>query len=574
MLLPEYLFHVSDRVVELWEQLNIFAVRDIARRIIDAGYHMTASADWQIYKMRESGMSYESIQGGVAKLTEKSEAEVKRIFENSIIEGYKEDQKIYDAAGVGGIPFGTDTASKQLQVYYEQTNGELRNFTRTTALQGQRAFIEACDEAFIKVKSGLQSYNQAIEQAVDTAAKEGLYVKYPGGRRDTVEVAVRRAVMTGVNRASIQMTIDTCERQGTNYVKISSHLGARIGKTKAANHAGWQGGIYRIKERDKNFFGDLAHFHDKILVKQYPLLEEETGYPSDPTGLGGYNCRHSASPYIPGIVPDRDDNIDVEKNRKAYEASQEQRRMEREMRTTRRQIEAHKAAKENAKDEELRKLLASAEVKAKNRLNGQFQDYSDFCAKNNIAEQRERLYLAKGDWKKKLEDKGGVSKALSVKPSIEQKIVVAPKIRDITEEFIKNSKPGQGSVTYEAGFNFKNKEAEIENSLWLRDTYGGDIVNLKEQNDRHIPDHNWDGKLWELKTSISNKFGTIDKLIHKGLLQIEPIPGGIILDLRNNETERSELLDMVKRIINDRIKFRTIFIIRLKNECLVWDARN
>ncbi len=421
MLLPDYLFHVSDRVVELWEQLNIFAVRDIARRIIDAGYHMTASADWQIYKMRESGMSYEAIQGAVVKLTEKSELEVKRIFENSIIEGYKEDQKIYEAAGVGGIPFGTDTASKQLQVYYEQTNGELRNFTRTTALQGQRAFIEACDEAFMKIKSGLQSYNQAIEQAVDKAAKEGLYVKYPGGRRDTVEVAVRRAVMTGVNRASIQMTIDTCERQGTNYVKISSHLGARIGKTKAANHAGWQGGIYRIKERDKNFFGGLAHFHDKILVKQYPLLEEETGYPSDPTGLGGYNCRHSVSPYIPGIVPDRDDNIDTEKNRKAYEASQEQRGMEREMRTTRRQIEAYKAAKETAKDEELRKLLASAEVKAQNRLNGQLQDYSDFCAKNNIAEQRERLYLAKGDWKKKLEDKGGVRKALSAKPPIEQK---------------------------------------------------------------------------------------------------------------------------------------------------------
>lgn len=69
MLLPNYLQHVADTVVALWEQLNLFAVKDIARRITDAGDHMTASADWQKYKMEQAGQTAAEIRKEVKRIT-------------------------------------------------------------------------------------------------------------------------------------------------------------------------------------------------------------------------------------------------------------------------------------------------------------------------------------------------------------------------------------------------------------------------------------------------------------------------------------------------------------------------
>lgn len=396
MLFPEALAHVADRVTNLWEKLNLFATRDMARRIADAEGHMTASADWQKYKLEQAGASAEEIRKKVQELNRLSERQVKEIFEESIMKSFEEDSKIFDEAGVKPPPFNGEESRKLLQALYEQTNGELENFTRTTANQSQKILIGALDSAMLRVSSGLQSKEQAIEQAIEKAAMDGLYVEYPSGHRDTVEVAVRRAVQTGVNQASLRMCMDECERIGTNFVIVSAHLGARTGETAHADHAGWQGKIYRLKDRSEGFWGLFEHLKDQLRGQNFPLLEEATGYPSDPRGLGGYNCRHNMMPYIPGVSENHMKQYDSEENRKEYENSQKQRTKERKLRELRRQIEALKAAKKEENISE--KLKEEIEKKLKD-LQGKYKEYlkryNEFCEQNNLTPQLERTYTAK-----------------------------------------------------------------------------------------------------------------------------------------------------------------------------------
>ena len=396
MLHPNFLAHVADKAVALWEKLNIFAARDMARRIADAENHMTASADWQKYKMEQAGQSAEEIRKEIRKTLPLSEKQIKEIFEEATLKSFENDAKVFEAAGMTPPPFNGEEGRKLLQALYEQTNGELYNFTRTTAEQSQRIYIAACDDALMRVRSGLQSKEQAIEQAIEKAAAGGLYVEYPSGHRDTVEVAVRRAVTTGVNQASLRMCIDECDSVGTNFVIVSAHLGARVGDTPHANHAGWQGGIYRIKDREKGFWGMFEHLADALKGHNYPLLSEATGYPDDPLGLGGYNCRHNMMPYFPGVSENHMKQYDEAENKEAYENSQKQRAMERRMRERRRTMEGMKAAlKSEEASEELKEEIRKELKKHEEKYKKQKDQYDQFCEDHKLTPQMNRTYVAK-----------------------------------------------------------------------------------------------------------------------------------------------------------------------------------
>ena len=384
MLVPDFLQNVAERAVELWEQLNIYAIRDIARRIKDAENHMTATAEWQEYKLRQGGLCRDEIMKEVRRLLPASDEEVRRIFEEAIITSNDNDADVFRAAGVEPQPFNTRAAQDTMQAIMEQTNGTLRNLTGTTAGEGQKAYFDACDRAVMKVRSGVVSQSQAIREAIVEAAEGGLRVYYPKtGWTDTVEVAVRRAITTGANQVALRATIDNCERMGTNYVIVSSHLGARVSDTNPiANHYGWQGQVYRIAKRERGFWGRLSAFFDMLQGKrEYPLLREATGYPDDPLGLGGYNCRHSMYPYIPNVSKNHMEQYDSEENRKRYELSQKQRAKERDIRKDRRIKAGLEAAGEDA-------------VEVAKRLRRKINDYNAFCRENRLTPQMDRTFIA------------------------------------------------------------------------------------------------------------------------------------------------------------------------------------
>ena len=139
---------------------------------------------------------------------------------------------------------------------------------------------------------------------------------------------------------------------------------------------------------------------------------------------------------------------------------------------------------------------------------------------------------------------------------------------DVTNEFLKKAKPGIGTIRYEKGFNFKNHKQGKVTALWLLDTFGGDIVVLKENHRYRLknPDYKWNEKFWELKGVPSKT--SLDNLVIKSIEQIFEKPGGIIINLLKDYKNMSE----IKSILSERLytkRIHEIFIVVKKGKHLV-----
>ena len=169
---------------------------------------------------------------------------------------------------------------------------------------------------------------------------------------------------------------------GADYVEISSHLGARTHPTNPiANHAGWQGGIYKIEGSD-----------DK-----YRNLQEATGYPDDIQGLGGVNCRHRMFAFIPGISkPNPIKYGDTEENERIYKATQEQRLKERQIRKLKKEIAAIKPLgdKQATQVLEIKLKNKQSELQAHCDKHGLKRDYSRELVQEQVVKRSKNTFTA------------------------------------------------------------------------------------------------------------------------------------------------------------------------------------
>lgn len=131
----------------------------------------------------------------------------------------------------------------------------------------------------MQVSSGAFDYNTAIRSAVKDLAEKGIQtVGYSSGTTTSIEAAVRRAVVTGVNQTSLKVQEALADEMDCDLVEVTAHAGAR------PEHAKWQGKVYSRSGQSK----------------KYPSLKKETRYGYG-DGLGGWNCRHNFHPYIEGM---------------------------------------------------------------------------------------------------------------------------------------------------------------------------------------------------------------------------------------------------------------------------------
>lgn len=389
MLTPEYLWSIADSVVNIYEELNIWAVQDIAERIMAAELYkydeLPGTARYRAWLLQESGMHYEEMAKEIAKFSKKSEEDIRELF---IAAGIASIQNDYRAAGAEPYDITKDRQATQLlQSAYEQTLGELYNYTRTTLDESNKQLIDLLDKSYFEIASGQRSYNESIKDAIEAAGKNGCVVKYPTGHVDTIETAVRRAVMTGLNQGTAKISLYNCEKLGTDYVLVTAHIGARYSvNDKIANHLGWQGKVYKI-----NGTGTIKG-------TKIPNLEEETGFPSNPLGLCGYNCRHSFFPFMPDmddINKFSDIVTDEEESKRKYDLAQKQRRMERGIRATKRKLMVHETAIEASRDEKAIFDLQLEYDKIAAKLKKQNKAYNEFCKENELQKEAERLHVAK-----------------------------------------------------------------------------------------------------------------------------------------------------------------------------------
>lgn len=383
MITPEQFQEIGETLLPLLDDLTEWIARDMIERFMirfGRGEEklLTGTDEWQAWVLKQAGGNLDEIQKALAKSTGKSQQEIAKIFKDSGIQAAKADA---EAAAVtfSGLSSGMMAIIADA---YERTVGEISNITRTTAGATNQAFIDICDAAYWKVRTGAQSYTAAMLEGVKALGQLQPIVRYPSGHKDTLEVAVLRCIRTGVAQSSGNMTIQQRKDMGWNHVLVSQHLGARVSDTDPiADHAGWQGKVYCIDGKDAQF--------DNLLGA--------TGYPENPLGLCGYNCRHSFTPFFPGVSQNHNKPIDTEANRRAYELSQTQRATERRIRAQKRKCTALHTAVKNCEDPAAKAKLQEKYAQSAKRLQEQNAAYTKFCADNDLKPYHERLAVAGWD---------------------------------------------------------------------------------------------------------------------------------------------------------------------------------
>lgn len=384
MLTPDYLYRITEGAEDVASQLHANIIQKIIERMMlrlgrGEDYLLTATDKWQIEVLQEAGYLLEDIQKELADKTKKQVKEIQEAMEDAGVQALQWDDKIYQAAGLSPIPLLQSPALMRImQRNYEATAGEWRKFTRTTANEAQRLFINQMDNAYNMVASGAVSYTEAVRDVINDVSEAGLKVNYPSGYKMSIESATMMIVRTGISQAAAEVSLERMKEMDWDIILVSSHLGARVGDggKNPGNHSWWQGKFYSRTGRDKRF----------------PDFVSSTGYGSI-TGLSGVNCRHSFG------TGDGENNpfeqYDTEENRKAYETQQRQRTLERRIRDSKRKVQNLQTAVDNCKDEKLKFELQQKLDRKSYTLSKQNKAYKQYCKDNNLKEYAERLKVSK-----------------------------------------------------------------------------------------------------------------------------------------------------------------------------------
>lgn len=347
MLPPSYLDAMPDAFVQLAQQVEDEILQDVARRIGKMGT-LTETADWQLWRYQQTEAVRENVVKLLAKYSGKSEATIRRLLKEAATEAMEREDAIYYHYNLEPTPFEESAAlNNLLDAGARQTCGTWRNLTATTANTVSGAFERTLDVAWGKVATGAFDYKTAVKQAVDSLADEMPEITYPSGHTDSLEVAARRAVLTGVNQTAGKLQEARMDEMNVEFVETSAHGGAR------PSHAEWQGRRFHR--------GGAVDY----LGKHYPDFEQATGYGTG-AGLCGWNCRHTFFAVFPelGDPPTWTEESlqelnarNIEYNGKLYtqyEVNQMQRARERNVRKWKKRYLAESAAGSDTTDSAVR----------------------------------------------------------------------------------------------------------------------------------------------------------------------------------------------------------------------------
>lgn len=365
---PEYLESAPDPIVRLYGDLEAAILSDICRRFALSG-EATESAIAQMKILQERGAKLQEIEKFIRDTLKLSQKELDEIFDRAVDRNRAYYDKLIKKADI--VNANIKNLDSELEAIKRQTNDEMVNLTQSLGFAIRvgrevefmpiaKAYQTVLDDASVQVLSGAVDYNTAIRVAVKRLTDSGLqWVDYASGWHNRVDVAARRAVMTGVSQLSSKYAEQTAEVLQTDYREVTAHIGARDTGVGWQNHKEWQGKVYSVKAGDK-----------------YPSIYEVCGW-GMVDGLEGANCRHHHFPFVEGVsertyTDEQLANIDPDpfeyqgKKYTAYEATQKQRQIETAMRKCKREILGFKVAGLNAdeQDSQIRLNRLSKEYKA------------------------------------------------------------------------------------------------------------------------------------------------------------------------------------------------------------------
>ena len=387
---PEELEKLPKPLERTMTALELSIMNEVIQRIKEVG-RLTPVIDWMLNRLVAIGESKSRIKQLIGEAVKEADFKIDEIYKQAVLSDYIRNREIYEAAGVDYQPYEDNQWLQQVvDAARRQTKGSLRtleNITQTTGFNvmigNQRVFTplseyleRSLDKAMLGITTGTRTYSQAIGEVIDEMTASGIRtVDYASGKSDRIEVAARRAVMTGVAQMTKQVSDKNAEELGTDHWEVDWHMGARNTGTGYLNHQSWQGKVYSSEEM-------------RTVCGEGEML-----------GFAGINCYHIKFPFLPGISKRKyTDEWLAEQNRKenekktfrgkeydTYSALQYQRKLERTIRKQKQDVELLEKAGADKDD-----ITA-----AKCRLRLTNKAYVDFSKEMDMRQQRERLRIQK-----------------------------------------------------------------------------------------------------------------------------------------------------------------------------------
>ena len=388
---PEELEKLPKPLERTMTALELSIMDEIIQRIKEAA-RVTPVIDWLLVRMDAIGAGRVRIKQLIGEGIRKAGLQVDDIYEQAVKSDCIRNKAIYEAAGKGYQPYeGNQWLQQIVDAARRQTKDSLRpleNITQTTGFNvpmggSKKVFTplseyleRSLDKAMLGITTGTRTYSQAIGEVVDEMTASGIRtVDYASGKSDRIEVAARRAVMTGVAQMTDKVNEKNMEALQTDYCEVDWHMGARNTGTGYQNHQSWQGKVYSSEEM-------------RTVCGKGQML-----------GFGGINCYHIAFAFIPGISKRKyTDEWLAEQNQKenekkvykgreydTYAALQHQRRLERTIRKQKQDVELLEKAGADKEDV----------TAARCRLRLTNKTYLDFSKEMGLRQQRERLRVSK-----------------------------------------------------------------------------------------------------------------------------------------------------------------------------------
>lgn len=402
---PEELEKLPKPLERTMSTLEMSIMQEIVERIRDTA-QITPVTDHLLNRLNVIGESKSRLKKMIKESIKDTDLDIEKIYEHAVRSDYIQNKALYESVGRDYQAFEDNLWMQQVvEMVKRQTEDTLRpmeNITKTTGFNvtigNKKVFTplseyleRSLDKAMMGITTGTKTYSQAIGEVIDEMTASGVRtVEYASGKSDRIEVAARRAIMTGVAQMTDKVNEKNAEILETDYWEVDWHMGARNTGTGYLNHQSWQGKVYTTEE-----------------MKTVCGLGEMLGF-------AGINCYHIRFPFIPGVSKRKyTDEWLAEQNWKenekktycgkeydTYAALQHQRTLERTIRKWKQHAELLKVA--DADKDEI--------TAARCRLKAVEQEYVRFSKEMGLRQQRERLKVGTINEKLQIEKLDGLAK--------------------------------------------------------------------------------------------------------------------------------------------------------------------
>lgn len=363
----------SDPIVRVYEECVDELLINLARHFNVKATGITESFRYEVEMLARMGAIRKESAAIIARHIADNEPMIAVAVEKSMLEALETVEPELAQAAVDGLLNGAEMAVSDgirntLNNYSRQAVNQL-NLVNTVMLDGTlrayRAGVYAASDIIKQLTAAQDALNvetgklilgektlqSAIRSACTRMQREGItgFVDN-SGKRWSAEAYVRMDIKTTCSNAANQGVMDRNQQYGNDLIWVRTNATARPGCFP------WQGKVISMENRARDVVdggGRTVHAY----------AANETTY-GQPDGIYGINCHHGPmNVFIPGASRVRGTNMSIgqAENDARYKLTQQQRRLEREVRYAKRDLAMLKAA--GASEEEIQ--LAMAKVRRK-----------------------------------------------------------------------------------------------------------------------------------------------------------------------------------------------------------------